>query len=432
MKICVKSAYSLLKEVYPMKKEINVAVMGCGTVGQGVCEILIAKGSLLAHRSDTGNVSLKKVLDIRDLSETPFSDYWVTDLDEIVNDPEINVVVEAMGGVRFAFPFCMRCLEAGKNVVTSNKQLVAEKGEELFEAARKNDVSFRFGAAVCGGIPAMRTMVYGLAANRIRRVTGILNGTTNLILTKMLEEKMSFEGALRLAQENGYAEADPTDDIEGHDACRKIAILASMAFGKHVYPHEVATTGITKITPEDASYATAFGCKIKLLGKAKLLEDGSVYAAVSPAFVKRDAILAGVSGVFNAVEYEGDEVGEVLLYGKGAGKNATASAVIADILDCGRKPGFDEAYCWAAGADKKMADVGEMRLRLYVRGYASDPNAALSALRENFGSLNLLRRENAPENEIAFISPVGKEKELLEQLTEVRGFVAASVIRVEE
>ena len=414
-----------------MYKEINAAVMGCGTVGRGVCEILCEKEALLARRSDTGRVALKKVLDIRDLSETPFAPYWVTDVSEIVNDPDINVVVEAMGGVRPAFGFCMQCLEAGKNVVTSNKQLVAEKGEALFEAARRNNVSFRFGAAVCGGIPALRTMVYGLSANSVTRISGILNGTTNLILTKMLEENMSFAGALKLAQDNGFAEADPTDDIEGYDACRKISILASLAFGKHVYPEEVETEGITKITLEDAAYAAACGTKIKLLGKAALLEDGSIYAAVSPVFIKKETMLAGVSGVFNAVEYTGDKVGEILLYGRGAGKDATASAVVADILDCARKPGFDTAYSWGSAEGKKMADPGEMRQRLYVRGYAEHPGAAVSAIRESFGGVQLLRRENAPENEIAFLTPEGKEKELRDQLREIRGFAAASVIRAE-
>ena len=414
-----------------MKKEINVAVMGCGTVGRGVCEIIIEKSALLAQRSDTGSVTLKKVLDIRDLSQTPFAAFWVTDVEEIVNDPDINVVVEAMGGIRPAFSFCMRSLEAGKNVVTSNKQLVAEKGEELFAAARAHNVSFRFGAAVCGGIPALRTMVYGLAANEIRQITGILNGTTNLILTKMLDEKMSFAGALKLAQENGFAEADPTDDIEGYDACRKIAILASLAFGKHVYPHEVETEGVTKITLEDAAYAAAFNAKIKLLGKAELLSDGSVYASVRPAFVLKDAMLAGVSGVFNAVEYTGDKVGSILLYGRGAGKDATASAVVADILDCGRKPGFDFAYSWGPAADKKMADAGEMKQRLYVRGYAENPAAAVSALREAFGGIQLLQRENAPESEIAFVTPEEKEKALKEMLADTRGFAVASVIRIE-
>lgn len=414
-----------------MKNEIAAAVMGCGTVGRGVCEILCEKEESLAKRSDTGRVTLKRVLDIRDLSGTPFAPYWVTDVEEILNDPEINVVAEAMGGIRPAFSFCMRCLEAGKSVVTSNKQLVAEKGEELFAAARANNVSFRFGAAVCGGIPAVRTMVYGFAANEIIRVTGILNGTTNLILTKMFDEKMSFEGALKLAQENGFAEADPTDDIEGYDACRKIAILASMAFGKHVYPEEVRTEGITGITPADAAYAADFGARIKLLGKAGKLEDGSVYALVGPAFVKKDAILAGVSGVFNAVEYEGDKVGDVMLYGKGAGKDATASAVVADILDCGRKPGFDPAYSWGPAEGKRMADTGELRGRLYVRGYAADPGAARSKLRECFGGLQLLQRENAPENEIAFVTPEGTERELREQLSEARGFAPAGVIRVE-
>ena len=321
-----------------------------------------------------------------------------------------------------------RCLNAGKSVITSNKQLVAEKGEALFAAARANNVSFRFGAAVCGGIPVMRTTVYGLAANEMKSFCGILNGTTNFILSKMINENMSFAAALKIAQENGYAEADPTADVEGHDACRKTAILCSMMFGGHVYPDEIRTEGITKITLEDVAYVDSCGGKIKLLGRGKKLEDGSVYAMVSPAVIEKGSLLAGVEDVNNAVLLHGDKVGTVMLYGQGAGKDATASAVVADLLDCGRKPGFDTAYSWGSAEKKRMADPGEQTLRLYIRGFANDENA-LSALRESFGALTLLHRENAPENEIAFLTDEGAENALCEQLRAVGSFAAASVIR---
>ena len=412
-----------------MKKELNAAVMGYGTVGRGVCEILCEKKELLAARSDVDEVSLKYVLDIKDLTGEPVEALWVKSVDTIVADPAVNVVVEAMGGTEPAFTFCMKCINAGKNVITSNKQLVAEKGEDLFAAARKNNVSFRFGAAVCGGIPVLRTTGYGLAANEMQSFCGILNGTTNFILSKMINESMSFTAALKLAQENGYAEADPTADVEGHDACRKTAILCAMMFGGHVYPNEIVTEGITKLTLEDVAYVNGFGGKIKLLGRGKKLPDGSVYAMVSPAVIDKSSMLAGVEDVYNAVMLHGDKIGTVMLYGQGAGKNATASAVVADLLDCGRKPGFDTAYSWGAADKKRMADPGAQTLRLYVRGFANE-KSALSDLRESFGALTVLHRENAPENEIAFVTDEGQEKALLEQLRQVRGFASASVIRL--
>ena len=412
-----------------MKRELKVAVMGYGTVGRGVCEILCEKRELLAARSDVDEVSLQYVLDIKDLTGEPVEALWVRSVDTIVSDPSVNVVVETMGGTEPAFTFCMKCLNAGKNVITSNKQLVAEKGEALFQAARANNVSFRFGAAVCGGIPVLRTTVYGLAANRMRSFCGILNGTTNFILSKMINENMSFAAALKLAQENGYAEADPAADVDGHDACRKTAILCAIMFGGHVYPDEISTEGISKITLEDVAYVNDFGGKIKLLGRGKQLEDGSVCAMVSPAVIRNDSMLANVEGVYNAVLLHGDKIGTVMLYGQGAGKDATASAVVADILDCGRKPGFDTAYSWEAADKKRMADPDEQTLRLYVRGFANQENT-LSELRESFGSLTVLHRENAPGNEIAFITDEDKEKALTEQLRQVKSFAAASVIRL--
>ena len=412
-----------------MKRELNVAVMGYGTVGRGVCEILCEKKELLAARCGVDAVSLQYVLDIRDLSGAPVAAVWTKAVDDIVNDPAVNVVVEAMGGTEPAFTFCMKCLCAGKHVVTSNKQLVAEKGEALFEAARTHNVSFRFGAAVCGGIPVLRTTVYGLAANEMQSFCGILNGTTNFILSKMINENMSFSAALQLAQQNGYAEADPTADVDGHDACRKTAILCAMMFGGHVYPEEILTEGIRNITLEDVAYVNDFGGKIKLLGRGKLLPDGSVYAMVSPAVISGKSMLAGVEDVYNAVLLQGDKIGTIMLYGQGAGKDATASAVVADVLDCGRKPGFDKAYSWEDAGHKKMADPAQATVRLYVRGFANK-KSALSDLRESFGALTVLHRENAPENEIAFITDEGTEKALTEQLGQVGSFARASVIRL--
>ena len=410
---------------------MKAAVMGYGTVGSGVCEILTEKNSRLTGGGDYA-LSLGRVLDIRDLSGSPVKNVWTTRFDDILNDPDIGVVVETMGGVNPAFDFCIRSMQAGKSVVTSNKQLVAEKGEELFEAARANNVSFRFGAAVCGGIPVIRTLFYGLAANEIRGFSGILNGTTNFILTKMIKEKMSFDTALRLAQENGYAERDPAADIEGLDACRKTAILASAAFGTHVYAEEVHTEGITGITLEDAAYAENCGAKIKLLGRAQKLDDGRIYTLVSPALIKNTALLSAVEGVYNAVTVRGDRVGDILLYGQGAGKDATASAVTADLIDCVRHPGFDRIYSWEKHAENRLMPYDDKILRLYVRGYANSKKSAVSCIRETFDGAELLTRENAPENELAFITGQAREKDLRESLSSVRDFAAASVIRIEE
>ena len=410
---------------------MKAAVMGYGTVGKGVCEILTEKKETLPARCGGVSVGLGRVLDIRDLSQTPVSALWTTSFEDIERDPEIGVVVETMGGVRPAFEFCLRCLNAGKHVVTSNKQLVAEKGEELMEAARKNNVSFRFGASVGGGIPVIRTFFYGLAANEIRSFAGILNGTTNFILTKMIRENASFAGALKQAQDFGYAEKDPTADVEGHDACRKTAILASAAFGSHVRPEEIHTEGITAVTLEDVAYADDFGGKIKLLGRAERLEDGRIRALVSPAIVPDSSLISAVDGVFNAIRVTGDKVGEVMLYGQGAGKDATASAVVADVLDCLRMPGFDASYGWKKHGGVTVAPYDEKPIRLYVRGFASEAKSAAAEIRESFEGARFLSRAHAPENERAFVTGEAPEKELRAALAQLRGFVPASVIRIE-
>ncbi len=416
-----------------MKERIKVAVMGYGTVGGGVCGVLTEKSSLLGLRSQgEGSVELKYVLDIRDLSDSPVARYWVKDIGAIVSDPDVDVVVETMGGVEPAFSFCMKCLSAGKSVVTSNKQLVAEKGEALFEQARRSNVSFRFGAAVCGGVPVLKTMVYGLAANSIRGFAGILNGTTNFILTKMFKENASFEDALSAAQRNGYAEADPAADIEGRDACRKTAILCSLAFGRHVYPDEIPTQGVTGVTDADAACAAAAGGSIKLIGWGKKT-DGAVYAGVSPMLVPASHLLSHVDGVYNAAELHGDKIGSVLLYGQGAGRDATASAVAADVLDCIRRPGFDPAYSWAPSNGERVADGGVLPCRFYVRGTAADPEKAAAALSAALGTPRFLSRAGAPADELAFVTAQPAPKaHLLETLGSVTAFEALRIFPVFE
>ena len=408
---------------------MKIAVMGCGTVGSGAVEILENKKELLAARCGEA-AELKYILDIRDLSGKPYADKVVKDVDIIAGDPEIGVVIETMGGTEPAFTFCMKCLNAGKSVVTSNKELVANKADELFAAARANNVCFAFEASVCGGIPVIRTMFSDLGANNITGFAGIMNGTTNFILTKMIKEKMSFDTALKIAQELGYAEKDPTADVEGVDACRKTAILASIICGAHILPQEIPTEGITKITLEDAAYAAAAGAEIKLLCRAEQLEDGRLYASVSPTFVGRDQMIANVSGVNNAVSLRGDSVGEVLLYGPGAGKEATASAVIGDVLECIRQKKNEKHYYWQPHRDGILCEKGENETALFVRGYAKDPAQTKRTVRETFDAVTFLDRDNAPENELAFITGKAKENDLFEAVNEIRDFAAASVIRV--
>ena len=409
---------------------MKFAVIGCGVVGSGVAEIAENKPELLASECGGEEVSLKYILDIKDLSDRPYAGKVIRDIDVIVNDPEIGLVVETMGGTEPAFTFCMKCLNAGKSVVTSNKELVANKAEELFEAAVKNGVQFRFEAAVCGGIPVINTMFSDLGANEITGFAGILNGTTNFILTKMIKEKASFEQALKTAQEKGYAEKDPTADIEGLDACRKTCILSSIAFGTHFRPSEVYTEGITKITLEDASYASAAGADIKLLGRAEKNPDETVTAMVTPAFVYKDCLLSGVSGVNNALLIKGDSVGQVILSGPGAGKEATASAVVGDVLECVRIKKNASHYHWNAHKDGVVRDKDEAQTALYFRGFAKDKKAAVNEIREAFDSVRFLSRENAPENEIAFITSVNTEKELTETADGLKYFTAAAKIRI--
>ena len=313
---------------------MKVAVMGYGTVGSGVCEVIETHQDTLAKRTGGKALELARILDLREFPGDKHEALFTKDFNDILNDPEIQIVAETMGGVNPAFDFTMKLLASGKSVVTSNKELVAQKGPELLACAKAHNVNYLIEASVGGGIPIIRPMAQCLAANHIEGIAGILNGTTNFILTQMIEEDMSFADALALAQANGFAEKDPTADVEGHDACRKVCILASLAFGKHVYPSQVETEGISKITLEDVAYVASAGGVIKLLGQIKDLGGGKIAAFVGPAVVYNGSQLASVKGVFNAVLVRGDAVGDVCFYGQGAGKLPTASAVVADMADC--------------------------------------------------------------------------------------------------
>ena len=319
---------------------INVAIMGHGVVGSGVAEILIGHADRIASKTKTP-VNVKYILDLRDFPGLSYSDKFIKDFNTILNDGDVKVVVEVMGGINPAYDFAKKCICADKSVVTSNKELVAAKGAELIKLAEEHNVNFLFEASVGGGIPVLRPIAQCLAANEITAVTGILNGTTNYILNKMIVDNMDFSSALALAQEKGFAERNPAADIEGHDACRKVCILAALSFGKHVYPEQVSTEGITDITLDDVESADNFGCVIKLIGSARKLDNGKITASVRPTLVSRDCILSGVNGVFNAIMVHGDQTGDVMFYGKGAGPLPTGSAVMGDVLEiaklCGRR-----------------------------------------------------------------------------------------------
>ena len=310
----------------------EIAVMGHGVVGSGVMEVLISHKDSIAKRAKE-EVHVKHILDLREFPGLPYSGIFTKDFNRIVNDPQVKIVVEVMGGLEPAYTYVKACLEHGKSVVTSNKELVAQKGAELLALAQKNNLNFLFEASVGGGIPIIRPISQCLAANEMTEIAGILNGTTNFILTKMIREGMAFDDALKLAQQLGYAERDPSADVEGIDACRKICILASLAYGTHVYPDSVHTEGITAITKEDVGYAGAWGGVIKLIGEVKKLENGRIHIQMAPMFISRESQLANVDDVFNGILVRGDATGDVVFYGKGAGKLPTASAVVADVVD---------------------------------------------------------------------------------------------------
>ncbi len=390
---------------------MNIAILGFGVVGSGVAEVIKINSDSILKNS---NVSLKvaRILDIRDFTGNEYENIITKNFDDILNDDTIDIVVETMGGVKPAFDFVLACLNKGKHVVSSNKELVATKGYELLEAAKKNNVNFLFEASVGGGIPIIRPMSRCLAGNRISEVAGILNGTSNFILTKMIVDGMSFADALKLAQEKGYAEKDPTADVEGLDAMRKICILASLAFGYHVYPDGVYSEGISKITLEDVAYAASYDSVIKLIAMTKKLADDKIVVMVSPRLIRNESMLSGVNGVFNACLVRGDATGDILMYGKGAGSLATASAVVGDVIDCASYDTDRKFFGWDDAKENYLADYLDCETALYVRVQGSDK----AAIEKAFGSVQYLERENQPADEIAFITATAKEKDLREKL----------------
>ena len=310
---------------------VNVAILGFGVVGSGVAEVLTQNKKIIENKLQK-EVNIKYILDLRDFPGNPFENLVVHDFNTILNDPEVSVVAEMMGGSHPAYDFSKACLEAGKSVVTSNKEVVANFGAELLEIAKAHGVAYLFEASVGGGIPIIRPMCNDLSSNNITEVNGILNGTTNYILTKMTTEGASFADVLKDAQDKGYAERNPAADVEGLDAARKIVILASLAFGKAISPEKIHVEGITEISTEDVEIANKFGYSIKLIGHAEKI-DGKILAMVSPRLIPHSNPLSGINDVFNGILLGADMVGQVMFYGPGAGKLPTASAVCADIVD---------------------------------------------------------------------------------------------------
>ena len=393
---------------------VKVAVLGHGTVGSGVVELFTKNKESIAARAGQ-ELTVKRILDLREFPELPYADKFTKNFDDILSDPEISIVAEVMGGLHPAFEYTKALLEAGKSVVTSNKELVASKGAQLLAIAKAHNVNYFFEASVGGGIPVIRPMHQCLAANEITEVAGILNGTTNFVLTRMIHDSTPFDGALKEAQRLGYAERNPAADVEGEDACRKICILASLAFGSHVYPDTVHTEGITHLTLPDVEYAGSWDCVIKLIGRAKKLPDGKILAAVYPALLKSHSQLANIDDVFNGILIRGNATGDVVFYGRGAGKLPTASAVVADMIDISKAGCTSKSLTWWDSDGKNVGDYKEEPLQFMVRASLLDDRAQ-ATVRDVMGEVTWLSRPSQPEDEVAFVTGRMSEYQLREKL----------------
>ena len=389
---------------------IQIAVMGYGTVGSGVVEVLSTNQASIDKRVGE-EVRVKYVLDLRDFPGDPVESVLVHDFETIVNDPEVKVVVEVMGGVEPAYTFTKRCLLAGKSVCTSNKALVAAHGAELLQIAKDKNLNYLFEASVGGGIPIIRPLQTCLTADEIVEISGILNGTTNYILTNMTYGGANFDDALKDAQEKGYAERNPEADVEGHDACRKIAILTSLVSGQRVDFEDIYTEGITKVTAEDIKYADKLGRVIKLLAMSKKEADGKYYAMVAPFLIDAANPLYHVNGVFNAIFVEGNMLGDSMFYGSGAGKLPTASAVAADVVDACKNLNENLGFYWS---DEKLVlgDTKDDKRRFLVR-VKGDVQADAAAMKALFGPVDLV--DAGVEGEFGFVTGSLSEAEYAER-----------------
>ena len=403
---------------------VNIAVLGYGTVGSGVVEVINTNHESINKRAGQ-EINIKYVLDLRDFPGDPVQEVLVHDYEIIANDPEVDIVVEVMGGIEPAYTFVKRALESGKSVCTSNKALVAKHGPELMEIAKEKNINFLFEASCGGGIPIIRALNGSLTADEVDEITGILNGTTNYMMYKMATEGSDFDVVLKEAQQKGYAEADPTADVEGYDACRKIAILSSLAYGKFLNYENVYTEGITKITPEDMVYAEELGMTIKLLGTSRKLGEDTFTALVAPFLVGQKSPLYSVNDVFNAVFVHGNMLGDAMFYGSGAGKLPTASAVVADVVDEAKNLHENIATNWS-NEPMKLTPMEETEGRFFVRVKGVTEAQAEAA----FGKLQIVKVAFLPD-EFGFITECMKQKEYKEKISKLNGEVIA-MIRVKD
>lgn len=389
---------------------VNIAVLGYGTVGSGVVEVIKTNGVLINQRVGD-EIRIKYVLDLRDFPGDPVQEILVHDFDVILNDPEVRIVVEVMGGVEPAYTFVKKCLLAGKSVATSNKALVAKHAAELLSIAREKNINFLFEASVGGGIPIIRPLNSSMTADSIEEITGILNGTTNYMMTKMFYEGADYDEVLKEAQAKGYAERNPEADVEGYDACRKIAILSSLISGHQVDFEDIYTEGITKITKEDMMYAKAMGMTIKLLASSKRQGD-CLSAIVAPYLLKKDHPLYNVNDVFNAIFVHGNVLGDAMFYGSGAGKLPTASAVVADVVDAAKHLHRNIMTIWRS-TKLKLVPIADTSKQFFVR-IKGNAEEMKEALENSFGPVEIIRVDGL-DGEFGFVTGTMTEKEYAEK-----------------
>lgn len=401
---------------------VNIAVLGYGTVGSGVVEVINTNHEIINKRAGE-EINIKYVLDLRDFPGDPVQQILTHDFNDILNDDEVKVVVEVMGGINPAYTFVKQCLAAGKSVATSNKELVASHGPELLAIAKENNVNFLFEASVGGGIPIIRPLNTSITADEVTEITGILNGTTNYILTKMDQEGASYDEVLKQAQDLGYAERNPEADVEGGDACRKIAILTSIVYGKHLDYTKIHTEGITKISTEDFKYADALGVSIKLVGTTKK-EGDTLYSFVAPMMLDENHPLSGIHDVFNGIFVHGNVVDDIMFYGRGAGKLPTASAVVSDVVDEVKHMGKNIMASW----DAEPLPIGDFRDAVncfFVR--VSADSITKEEVQKLFGDVTYVTAEGI-DGELAFITSAMTEGSFADAIAKIDKIY--SIIRV--
>ena len=403
---------------------IQAAVLGYGTVGSGVVEV-IEKNADMVGRNAGEEIHVKYILDLRDFPGDPHEKEVIHDFKQIIEDDEVKIVCETMGGVGAAYEFTKQALTAGKSVCTSNKELVAAHGPELLALAEEHNCNYLFEASVGGGIPIIRPIKDALTAERIEAITGILNGTTNYILTKMEKEGADFESVLKLAQDKGYAERNPEADVEGHDACRKIAILSSLMTGKNVDYQKIYTEGITKITARDFAYAGAMGMSIKLLALSRKMGEETL-AMVAPFLISEESPLHMVSGVFNAIMVKGNMLGDSMFYGRGAGKLPTASAVVADVVDCARHIG-ETLMCFWDAEEAALMSIDDVERKFFFRAKAGNGERLKKLFGEELQEISL----SDVTEETGYVTDVMKEKEFAALYEQLADITVGSRIRIE-